>query len=215
MDLHGRGLRRITPKAIVDVETPDVSPDGVHLAFAYRTGARNYDIGFSRLDGTHVRRLTRSPLFDEHPSWSPDGLHIAFSRTSGDGSSSVWLMNADGTRAHPITPGAEPAWSPDSARIAFTRARDIWVVRVDGTHARRLTHEPAADAGPAWSPDGRRIVFVSDRASGERTKGDLFVMNADGSAVERLTWRPDVWHFSPAWQPALRLIGAGGRGPVA
>ncbi len=61
----------------------------------------------------------------------------------------------------------------------------------------RLTDDPAADALPAWSPDGTQILFVSDRSGNE----EVFVMNADGTAVEQLTDDPadDV---EPAWSSA-------------
>lgn len=69
-------------------------------------------------------------------------------------------------------------------------SRDLYVVSSDGTDMRRLTHgeadSPGDDFAPAWSPSGRQIVFVSDR---DREPGiyDLHIMDADGSAVTRLT----------------------------
>lgn len=42
-----------------------------------------------------------------------------------------------------------------------------------------------ADEDPAWSHDGRRIAFASTRA--QRGNFDIFIMNADGSGVVRLT----------------------------
>jgi Tol biopolymer transport system component len=41
------------------------------------------------------------------------------------------------------------------------------------------------DTEPRWSPDGTRIVFSSTR--GQKDNYDIFVMNADGSGVQRLT----------------------------
>ena len=38
-----------------------------------------------------------------------------------------------------------PSWSPDGRRIAFLRwhndMADVYVMRADGTHVRRLTHD--------------------------------------------------------------------------
>ncbi|HEX6261492.1 MAG TPA: phosphodiester glycosidase family protein, partial [Actinomycetota bacterium] len=57
---------------------------------------------------------------------------------------------------------------------------------------------PAAhDAGPAWSPDGSRVAF--SRALPGRTP-DLFVVDADGAGLRRLT-SGDPLEASPAWSP--------------
>src|SRR5215207_3149738 len=46
-----------------------------------------------------------------------------------------------------------------------------------------LTQNQAWDDRPAWSPDGTKIAFTSDRSGGWA----LYVMNATGSGVRRLT----------------------------
>ena len=51
-------------------------------------------------------------------------------------------------------------------------------------------------AYPAWSPDGSRIAFTSDRHGSV----DIYVMNADGSGVTRLT-NDAAWSLIPAWSP--------------
>ena len=58
-----------------------------------------------------------------------------------------------------------------------------------------------ANINPAWSPDGRRLLFQSERSGGT----DIYVMDADGANVTRLTedpaadtharWAPDGKRF--------------------
>ena len=87
-----------------------------------------------------------------------------------------------------------PAWSPDGSRLTYTNRNGsgfaIAVVGVDGRGPRVLTPE-GLDFTPAWSSDGRKIVFAREAT--------LFVMNADGSGIHRLT-RGTI-DDSPAWRP--------------
>ena len=108
--------------------------------------------------------------------------------------------------------GQEPAQSPDGKGIAFASGRDgnreIYVMGADGSRPENLTRHEAWDVSPAWSPDGQRIAFVSDRSGdvevwpGTHFNTEIFVMNADGSGVEQVTY--DALSKSaqgPAWSP--------------
>jgi Tol biopolymer transport system component len=52
------------------------------------------------------------------------------------------------------------------------------------------------DQHPKWSPDGTRISFISSRGG----SFDLWMMNADGSNVQRLTDHPAA-DYDPIWAP--------------
>jgi Tol biopolymer transport system component len=53
------------------------------------------------------------------------------------------------------------------------------------------------DQHPKWSPDGKRISFLSTRGGGNF---DIYLMNADGSGVTRVTDHP-ANDFDPIWMP--------------
>jgi TolB protein len=57
------------------------------------------------------------------------------------------------------------------------------------------------DGSPAWSPDGTRIAFYSERDG----NAEIYVMNADGSGVTRLT-NTSADEGYPAWSPDGRTI---------
>jgi len=131
---------------------------------------------------------------DGSPAWSPDGTHIAFDAET-NGRRDLYVMNSDGTDVRPLTAHdgidkSAPAYAfPDGREIAYEGDVggnvEIFVMAADGSRTVRLTNNPAQDQSPAWSPDGRRIAFASDRDS--HPLFDLYLMNADGTGVERLT----------------------------
>ena len=110
----------------------------------------------------------------------------------------------DSLERHYVSPTSEePARSPDGTMVAFTTFRDgnkeVYVMDPDGGNPVNLTRHRAFDSSPAWSPDGRRIAFESERDGGE---SHIFVMNADGSGLEQLTFGPGTpWAVQPAWSP--------------
>ena len=68
-----------------------------------------------------------------------------------------------------------------------------------GSSVANLTDTPTIrDLAPAWSPDGQHLAYT--RITREGGKPDLYVMNANGSARERLT-STTVPERDPAWSP--------------
>jgi dipeptidyl aminopeptidase/acylaminoacyl peptidase len=64
---------------------------------------------------------------------------------------------------------------------------DLWTVKPNGNATRHLTYSSAGWGDPQWSPDGSKNVFG---------RGDVWVMNADGTDESDLGGTPGV-------QPAL------------
>src|SRR5207302_1622395 len=66
------------------------------------------------------------------------------------------------------------------------------------------------DNEPEWSPDGARIAFSSTRDG----NNEIYVMNADGSGVTRLTNESNIGanNYHPSWSPdSSRLTFASDR----
>ncbi len=92
------------------------------------------------------------------------------------------------------------AWSADGSHLAYICAREplsppgrLFVIRADGTGARRLPAGGANAASPTWSPDGR-IAFVRD--------GGIWVASADGRRVQHVASEASA----PSWSPDGRTI---------
>ncbi len=94
----------------------------------------------------------------------------------------------------PLPPGL-------SGEILFQSDRDgrprLYVLDLAAGSVRRVgSVGDWFDEEPKWSPDGRRIAFSSTRGGGGNL--DVFVMNADGSNLVRLTDHPSA-EQGPSW----------------
>jgi TolB protein len=98
--------------------------------------------------------------------------------------------------------------------ITFMRQDDAgfwqtWVADADLGHQRQLTDEAANSGWPVWAPTGNRLAIDSDRADpdpGDDTGvNDVFVMNADGSGVRKVTDSVGV-SGDPGWSPDGSLL---------
>jgi Tol biopolymer transport system component len=78
-----------------------------------------------------------------------------------------------------------PAISPDGKEVLFSYQGDIWKAPAEGGTALRLTVNDAYESHPRWSPNGKEIAFSSKRYGND----DIFVMNANGANVRRVTYR--------------------------
>ena len=82
-----------------------------------------------------------------------------------------------------------PALSPDGASVVFSRddesgSRDLYITRIGGSGAQRLTVAPEPDRFPAWSPDGAEIAFLRQM---EPNAFDLIIEPAVGGHERRIT----------------------------
>ena len=100
----------------------------------------------------------------------------------------LYLMNADGTQPVQVADRSGllyPSWSPDGSTIVAIDTRpEIITLDTASGEVRQLTHNDTKERYPAYSPDGTRIAFASDRDAG----WEIYLMDADGSHIQRLTY---------------------------
>lgn len=174
-------------------------------------------------DGTNVRlQGGGGPFAERSLQWSHDGKSLGY---LGDGSI-VYIMSAndlvrklfDDVRKLDNDLRISPtdfAWSPDGMYLALEgndyygqwNGYRIYVSPVNSSEV--FPTLPMGDTidmfdiCPSWSPDGTKIAFTSDRA---RDGGwDIFLMNPDGSGLERLTNLP-ISQYKPVWSPDGKKI---------
>ena len=112
-----------------------------------------------------------------------------------------------GALARPVVFAQDLALSPDGQTLLFSWAGDVWSAPITGGNATRLTVHPADDSYPVWSPDGQRIAFCSNRhgsgnafTSTPRGARNVFVMDADGQNIRRLTFANTI-EIPTDWSP--------------
>ena len=79
----------------------------------------------------------------------------------------------------------------------------------DGTEQINLTKNAAYDRNPVWSSDSKRIAFVSQR----NNKFNIFVMNNDGSQVNKVTSGNE--DIGAAWSPDNKKIAFNSQGAAS
>jgi Tol biopolymer transport system component len=216
VDIAGEGLHALT-SAPADDHQATFSPDGRAIAFvssvAVPAGGVADDIYSVRPSGAGLAQLTHTARVDEFsPRYFAGG--IAYSRgQSGTGPGAyadVYTMRRDGTRVRPCVRGVGSAdiedISPDGHTLLFRRDQGLWVKRVGGGRARKLTEvADNSSTNAVFSSDGRRVAaFVA--GDGVETLSAISVGNgrstelAEGFAPESgsvtaaigpvITWQP-------------------------
>lgn len=204
-------VKMAEPGAQVEV-TADVQVSNPPDWFVFHKAAPSspYLLWRMNIDGTGLTQLTSDvgQVGDRHPAVSPDGTKIAFVRMplGSSGRGNIWVMNANGSGLAQLTTGDaddDPAWSPNGLQLAFSRGNpeQIWKMNSDGTGQVPLT-ATNYNVQPSWSPDGLRIAF---QANPNSQNEDIYVMNADGSGVQRLTDSPGQDGY-PCWTRDGRII---------
>jgi Tol biopolymer transport system component len=170
---------------------PSFSPDGKRLALTGRPTARQRGKGKPGSETEADIKALRAGLFSQLDVMNLDG-------------SGRERLYADKGRLVFST-----SWARHGNRIAFAAGGvfqgpegDVHLlsVRPDGSDVKKLA-TTSNNGFPAFSPDGKRLVFRSGR---DGTAKNLYVMNADGTGVQRLTkgkWTDTMcdWSHDGKW----------------
>lgn len=181
--------------------SPSFSSDGKYVTYtSYEAG--NPDLYLYDIASGSTRKLSGHKGINSGGNFAPSGKVVAFTG-SVNGDADIYTILPGGGNRRLFISGSgldvDPAFSPDGTKIAFVSGRygnpHIFVAslnwssptepRVEGD--KRLTYAGWYNATPAWTPEGDRIAFAGyDK---EIDRFDLFMMNPDGTKLERLTLR--------------------------
>lgn len=142
------------------------------------------------------------------PRFSPDGSKVLMS-LERSGNSDIFVMDLRRRTTQRLTfsPAIDtsPSMSPDGRRITFSSDRggqgeQIYVMKADGSDARRITFGDGRYGTPVWSPRGDLIAFTKQK----RGKFFIGVIRADGSGERLLT--ESFLDEGPTWAPNGRVL---------
>jgi hypothetical protein len=174
-----------TPVTPTDTSMPEtVQPQLVSSNLNKIVFASNDNIFIVNVDN---KELTRLAQVDHEmlccARWSPDRQKIAFAIGAGQ-YYGLYVVNAGGSNLTRLTyimrhdgegPTLVPVWSQDGRQVDLVPG-DYGYVDEDS------------------SPDGQRVAFVVSRVENRELVGDLYVKNADGTDVTKLTTNPlRIW----------------------
>jgi Tol biopolymer transport system component len=197
-----------------------------------------YEIFTCKPDGSDLQRMTNSEGYDAEATVCWATKRIVFT-SSRDGDLELYSMNVDGGDVKRLTnhPGYDGGafFSMDGKRIVW-RAQttdtpekkkdvadllarglvrptqlEIMVADADGSNARALTKNGAANFAPYFHPDGKRVLFASNVENPRGRNFDLYLVNDDGTGLERVTFNPTFDGF-PMFSPdGKKLVFASNR----
>lgn len=185
-----------------------------------RDGGQWREIFVMDWDGANATKITNHKSVALSPAWSPDGKKIAYTAIVQRGRGNprnhdMFLYDLPtGKRTllsyrQGMNSGA--SFSSDMKHIFLTISQgvapDIYKMTYDGSLVSKMTNGPngALNVEPAVSPNGSQIAFSSDRSG----RPMIFVMNADGGGVKRLT-HAGQFNSSPSWSPDGKKIAFAG-----
>jgi Tol biopolymer transport system component len=187
----------------------------------------SYELYMAKADGSERKRLTNVNGYDAEATWCHKGGKIIFTSVR-DGDLDLYSMDENGGNVTRLTstPGYDGGafYSPDCTEIVWRASRfegaaldeyrtllkdgfvrpskmELYVAKADGSGAKQITTNGAANFGPYFTPDGKRVIYSSNVLDPRGREFDIFIINKDGSGEpERITTAPAFDGF-PMFSP--------------
>jgi Tol biopolymer transport system component len=179
----------------------DWSPDSERMAYGrYPTDSDPEELVVIDRDGGNRRVIAGEGSL---PAWSPDGKLVAFILGSGG----MAVAPADGIREHTIVASGNIFnWSPKGDALLVWRVSSLSVVSLATHEAVELAGNVLPGTGLSFSPDGQRVAFEGSDPHEEDYRNALFVVNSDGTGLQKLVRPSTAIGAHLEWSPDGRYI---------
>jgi Tol biopolymer transport system component len=152
-----------------------------------------------------------------YPDWSPDGKKIVYVEENSAQIRVVDIHNPSDvvTVSQGLKDCGAPQWSPEGKRIAFVCGETLYTADTDG--GKRISLVEGANYYLKWTPDGKKIAFIGTKTldphlgisldlEGSVTSEAVFIMDANGASLTRITKNDEENIGSFTWIPATNRI---------
>jgi Tol biopolymer transport system component/cytosine/adenosine deaminase-related metal-dependent hydrolase len=154
-------IESVTPRPVLGIAGPTVSPDGRQVAFRALNA-----LWLADLDGRRApRKIVADGYFNSDPDFSPDGTSLLYA-SDRSGTADLWLHDlGTGTdRRLSELPGAQtaPRFSPDGRQIAYQDQDGVaWVLDLATGQVKQVTPTLFQPGRVSWSRDGLTLVLAA------------------------------------------------------
>ena len=172
------------------------------IAFVSQSGGKK-EVYLADFDGYGATQITNTQGgLALSPALSPDGRMLAY-LTYTRGLPELHIKDLSTRKIVTVTRKGvkiDPSWRNGSSELATTFSvngnQDLYLLRNNGSIARRLTKNSRIDLTASFSPDGNKMAFVSDRHG----KPQIFIKDLNSGALRRLTFEGN-YNTQPEWSP--------------
>ena len=184
---------------VQDLSDPQVSPDGLWVAYVVSSNDRESDeernaIWMVSWDGNQHVQLTSAAADTRKPRWSPDGRYLSFiAKPAGSDNEQIMLLDRRGGEPRQLTSGTADieayTWSPDGKRLAIAmqqgdEEKTPKPIVIDAWHFKQ------DEDGYLSAGHGRH----------------LYLLDIESKRIDALTTDPQFNEDLPAWSPDGRQI---------